>query len=347
MAAVACIATLVGMAGCSTGQETPPTTTAPPATSDTGAAPATTDTGAAPVLLYYIQKQGDQQYFVDQAKGAQDEATTLGNVTVKVVNVSLDANKAISEVDAAIANKTQGIILVAPDQAIGPQVADKTTAAGIPLMASDDTLLDSNGNELPFTGFDGTQMGESVAQKAAELYQAAGWTKDDTKIMAITKLDLTVCMQRTDGAAAKFKSIVGDANTPDIVTVGTNADVQSAIDKAGATLTANQDVKHWVVWGCNDESETGAVTALQNAGVSPDNIIGVGLGAYLTCKDWAAGTNSGNKAALYISGADVGASAVKAMVDFIRNGVPLPPKTIAPTHMVDATNYVQEGVVCT
>jgi len=303
--------------------------------------------GGDSVLLYYIQKQGDQQYFVDQAQGAQDMAAELGNVEVRVVNVSLDANKAISEVDAAIANKAQGIILVAPDQAIGPQVAETVANAGIPLMASDDTLLDADGNEVPFTGFDGTQMGESVGEKAAELYQAAGWTKDNTKIMAITKLDLSVCMQRVEGAIAKFKSIVGESDTPEEIVVGTNADVQTAIDKAGATLTANQDTENWIVWGCNDESETGAVTALQNAGISPDNIIGVGLGAYLTCKDWAAGTDSGNKAALYISGVDVGKAAVKAMVAYIRDGTELPAKTIAETHMVDPTNWEAEGVVCT
>lgn len=343
LVASTCIAAMVLMAGCSTGQEAPPTSEPAPTTGGESSAPA----GDAPVLLYYIQKQGDQQYFVDQAKGATDMAAELGNVEVRIVNVSLDANKAISEVDAAIANKAQGIILVAPDQAIGPQVADKTSAAGIPLLASDDTLLDASGAEVPFVGFDGTQMGESVGEKAAELFQAAGWTKDDTKIMSITKLDLSVCMQRVEGAIAKFKSIVGEENTPEEIVVGTNADVESAINKAGATLTANQDVKNWVVWGCNDESQTGAVTALQNAGVAPANIIGVGLGAYLTCKDWVAGIESGNRAALYISGVDVGRAAVKVMVDNVRNGVPLPPKTIAETHMVDASNFEAQGVVCT
>ena len=117
--------------------------------------------------------------------------------------------------------------------------------------------------------------------------------------------------------------------------------------KAGGVITANQGVKHWVVWGCNDESETGVVTALQNAGVAPSDILGVGLGAYLTCKDWAAGQDTGNKASLFISGNDVGSAAVKVMVDKIRNGVALPAETIADTHMVDATSWKAAGVVCT
>ncbi|MCA0295072.1 MAG: substrate-binding domain-containing protein [Actinobacteria bacterium] len=333
LAAGLSVAAIALATGCSTGQEAAPTA----ASSSSGA------TGT--VEISYLQKQGDQQYFVDQANGAKEMAKELGGVNVTVVNLGTDANKAISEVDAAIARKTQGIIIVAPDQAIGPQVVDRANSAGVPIMASDDTLKDSTGAEIPFAGFDGTAMGTEVGKKAAELYQAAGWTKADTKIMAVTKLDLSVCQQRIDGAAAAFKAAVSD--TPDIVTVGTDISVTGALDKAAATLTANQGVKNWVVWGCNDESVTGAVTAVANAGIKPANTIGVGLGAYLACKDWKAGQETGMKAALFISGAEVGKAAVKSMVDKIRNNVALPAKSIAKTEIVDASNWESAGVVCT
>lgn len=328
------LTTLAYAAGCSTGQEEAPQGTTAPETPAAG-----------PIELSYLQKQGDQQYFVDQANGAKAQAEELGDVNVTVVNLGNDANKAISEVESAIARNTQGIILVAPDQAIGPQVADKAAEAGVPLMASDDILKDSTGAEIPFVGFDGTAMGTEVGKKAAELYQAAGWSAADTKIMSVTKLDLSVCMQRVDGAEAAFKEIVTDA--PEIVTVGSDASVTGSLDKAAATITANQGVTNWIVWGCNDESVTGAVTALQNANVQPANIIGVGLGAYLACKDWNAGQESGMKAALFISGAEVGRAAVRAMVDKIRNGVELPPATIANTAMVDPDTWEEAGVVCT
>jgi len=330
------VTTVAFAAGCSTGQET-----AAPSAS----APASSSSAASTIEISYLQKQGDQQYFVDQANGAKAEAKELGNVNVTVVNLGSDANKAISEVDAAIAQKTQGIIIVAPDQAIGPQVVDKAKAANVPIMASDDILKDSSGAEIPFAGFDGTAMGQEVGKKAAELYKAAGWTAADTKIMSVTKLDLSVCMQRVDGALEAFKAAAGTA--PEVVTVGSDASVTGSLDKAAATVTANQGVKNWIVWGCNDESVTGAVTALQNANVKPANILGVGLGAYLACKDWKAGQDTGMKAALYISGAEVGRAAVKAMVDQIRNGVALPAKSIAKTTMVDSKTWESAGVTCT
>ena len=156
-----------------------------------------------------------------------------------------------------------------------------------------------------------------------------------------------MCTQRVEGAAAAFAKGIGDAAAPKIINIGTDNSATDAQNKAGAVITGNPGVKNWVVWGCNDESETGVVTALQNSGVSPGNIAGVGLGAYLTCKDWAAGQDTGNKAALFISGVEVGKAAVTSMVDLLRNGTALPAKSIADTAIVDAENWKAAGVVCT
>ena len=56
-------------------------------------------------------------------------------------------------------------------------------------------------------------------------------------------------------------------------------------------------------------------------------------------KDWQAGQTTGNKAALYISGRDVGAAAVQVLVASIRDHKPLPAKTIANTTIVTPDNW--------
>ena len=297
------------------------------------------------IHLEYLQKQGDQQYFVDEAAGAKAEAAKLGNVDVTVVDLGSDANKAISEMDTAVAQKVDGIAIVVPDQQIGPTVIDKARAAGIPLIASDDVIKDETGQEAPFVGFDGTLMGQKVGEEAGKLYTAAGWTAANTRIIEAWKQDLSVCRDRVDGAKQAFIAATGQTVTP--VEIGTDNTPTDAEDKAGAAITANPGVEHWVVWGCNDENETGVVTALQNDGVPASDIIGVGIGAYLDCKDWKAGQVTGNKAALYINGNDVGASAIDSLVATIRQGVPLPPKTIARSTIVDATTWRAAGVACT
>ncbi|UNK70333.1 substrate-binding domain-containing protein [Microbacterium sp. H1-D42] len=332
-AGVAAIA-LVALSACSSGMEEP--------AGDDGPAAGPKD---GPITIAFLQKQGDQQYFIDEADGGKQAADEAGDVTVNVVDLGTDSNKAISEVESAIAQGVDGIIIVVPDQQIGPQVLQLAKDAGIPIMAADDTIKDSAGVEAPFAGFDGTSMGNKVGEEAARLYKEAGWAAADTRILSGLKEDLSVCTQRVDGAVDSFSKAVPDG--PEVITVGTDNSATDAQDKAGAIITANAGVKHWIVWGCNDENETGIVTALQNSGVAPADIAGVGLGAYLTCKDWAAGQETGNKAALFISGVEVGKTAVNSMVDKIRNGVDLPAKSIANTEIVNSTNWETAGVVCT
>ncbi|MEA9985780.1 substrate-binding domain-containing protein [Subtercola sp. RTI3] len=332
--AIVAMAGLLSLSACTSGQETA-----------TGVGTAAATSGK-PLTIAFLQKQGDQQYFVDEATGAKAAAGTLGDVNIKVVNLGTDANKAISELDSVIAQGVDGIVIVVPDQQIGPQVIAAANAAGIPIMAADDVIKDASGKEAAFTGFDGTAMGKLIGAEAAKLYTAAGWTAADTRILSAYKEDLTACGDRVAGAAAAFTDAVGAAS-PAVVNIGTDNSATDAQDKAGAVITANAGVKHWVVWGCNDESETGVVTALQNSGVAPADIAGVGLGAYLTCKDWAAGQVTGNKSALFISGVEVGKAAITSMVNQLRNGTPMPPKTIAKTKIVNADNWKAEGVVCT
>jgi L-arabinose transport system substrate-binding protein len=316
-----------GLAACSSGK------TESGGTSQPGGGGQKTGT----ITLAYLQKQGDQQYFVDEANGAKKQATQMGNVKVNVVDLGTDSNKAISAVSTEIAQQVDGIIIVVPDQKIGPQVIDAANHAGIPIVASDDPIESGSGQPAPFVGFDSEQMGMSVGKKAGELFKQAGWSASDSAVMAAYQQDLSDCQLREKGEEEAFKQAAGTSLK--IVKLGTDNSTVDAQNKAAAALTANPDVKHWVAWGCNDESETGVVTALQNGHISPSNIIGVGLGAYLDCKDWKAGVQSGNKAALYIGGADVGAASVKVMVDFLRNNTKLPAKTIAKTTMVGPDNW--------
>ena len=58
------------------------------------------------LTIALIQKQGDQQYFVDEANGARDAAKQLGNVKVNVVNVSMDSNAAISAMNVMVGQKS-------------------------------------------------------------------------------------------------------------------------------------------------------------------------------------------------------------------------------------------------
>jgi L-arabinose transport system substrate-binding protein len=290
-----------------------------------------------PLTIALIQKQGDQQYFVDEANGARDAAKKLGDVKVNVVNVSMDANAAISAMNVMIGQKIDGIAIVVPDQKIGPEVIDMAAQAKIPLVASDDPIKSGDGQAAAFVGFDGFDMGSKVGEEAGNLFKASGWKLDDVRVIAAYEQQLSVCQDREAGEEAAFEKVVG--GLPKIIKVGTDNSTVDAQNRTGAVITANPDVKHWVAWACNDENLVGVTTALANAGAPAANVIGVGLGGYLVCKDWQAGQTTGNKAALYISGRDVGDAAVQVLVASIRDHKPLPAKTIAHTTIVTPDNW--------
>jgi L-arabinose transport system substrate-binding protein len=334
LAAAACVAVAaVAVAGCGS------------SSSDSGSSSGSSGGGGKQLKIAYIQKQGDQQYFVDEANGAKQEAGKMGGASVDVTNVNLDSNAAINAMNTAIAQKADGIAIVVPDQKIGPQVIDLAKQAKIPLIASDDPIKSGGGQDAPFVGFDSLQMGQKVGQKAGQLYKQAGWSPSDTALLSVYKQDLSDCQLRDQGEEQAFKQAGG--NGVPVIKLGTDNSNTDAQNRTSAVVAAHHDVKHWVVVGCNDESETGAVTGLANAGFGADSVIGVGLGAYLTCKDWKAGKQTGNKAALYISGKAVGGNAAKVLLQSLKAHKPLPAKTIAPTQIVDAKNWQKAGVECT
>jgi len=290
-------------------------------------------------LFVAINKSADQQYFIDQQQAFKAEIEKLGG-QVKLYNAKLDANTGISEVNDAISAGAKGIAITVPDQTIGPAVASAAKAAGVALVATDDAIKDSSGAPIPFVGFSGTDMGNKVGEEAAKLLTEAGWLKDSSKKVGVLSVEvqtLSVSIDRTNAEKAKIQA-AGATNIYPVPYSGETASAQAA---AGPIITAHPDITNWIVFGLNDEGVLGTLNALSTAGVKPENIIGVGLGAYEACKPWAAKQPSGFKAALYISGKDVGTAAADALWNHVVKGVPLPANTIAKTTIVTPDDYAQ------
>lgn len=284
-----------------------------------------------------IYKSGTQQYFIDQGEGFKAAAEKLG-YSAKIINVELDSNLAVSAISDAIASGAKGIGLTAPDQAMGPAAAKAAADAKVLLVATDDGLKDASGADVPFVGFDGKDMGTKVGMKAGELLKASDWlTGGSYGILSVEVQTLSVCNDRTN--ASREQVTAAGADAAKIIPVAYDGTTNSALDAAGPVITAHPEVDKWVVFACNDEGALGAVNALSNAGFGADDVIAVGLGAYEACHPWAAGQPSGFKAALYISGKDVGDAAAKALINSIETGAPLPARTVANTTIVDPENY--------
>ena len=88
-----------------------------------------------------------------------------------------------------------------------------------------------------------------------------------------------------EGELDKFNELVPDFNQDNIF----KADYDGTTDKgntaAAAVITANPQIKTWLVTGANEEGCIGAARALESAGLDADACV-VGLGAYMAKDEW-------------------------------------------------------------
>ena len=164
---------------------------------------AAAETGGKPLFIA-INKSADQQYFIDLQNSFMDKATELG-ADAKKFDAKLDPNLGVSLVNDAISAGAKGIAITVPDQTIGPAIAKAAKDAGVVLIATDDSIVDEDGNPVPFVGFDGKDMGKKVGEAAAKLLTDSGWLADATKKVGVLSIEvqtLSVCNDRTDNDKA-------------------------------------------------------------------------------------------------------------------------------------------------
>ncbi len=201
LAAVGLTSLALTLGACSSGMET----------SDTGAAPSGGSDG--PLTIAYLQKQGDQQYFVDEAQGAKaTPPTRAGDVAVKVVDLGTDANKAITEVEAAIAQGVDGIIIVVPDHADRPAGHPARKGRGHPDHGLRRLDRGRRGRARRLHRLRRHVDGRAGRRRGrAPLPGGVAGRPPTPASSPRTSRTSSVCVERVDGAAAAFSEAVGDA----------------------------------------------------------------------------------------------------------------------------------------
>jgi L-arabinose transport system substrate-binding protein len=336
---LAVVAALVLSACGSSSSSTSSGSTSSSASSDGG--------GGESPLLVSITKLGTTGYIIDQNKGFEKEAKQLGAES-RTVNVELDSEKAISEVQNAITSGAAGIAIAVPDQKIGPRVAALAEAADVPLIATDDTIETQSGEPVPFVGYDNAEMGRLVGESAAEQVNEAGWVKEGANVgvLSVEVQTLSVCQERTDEATNVVLKEVPGLEKSSIYHVPYDGSSEAALKAAPGVITAHPEVEDWVIYSCSDDGVAGALRAVEQAGAGPENIIGVGLGAYIACEEWNAGRKTGFTSALWLDGEDVGGTSAKELYQSATSGKELPKTVYAPTEMVTPATYKAAGVTC-
>ena len=207
---------------------------------------------------------------------------------------------------------------------------DKLKEAGIPVIACDDALEDENKNKLaPWVGIDAYNIGAGVGKWAVE-YIEKNNLKDDAGfgIMLMTADTVSSCVPRTEGQIAELTSAFPGIEAK-MYRADHDTNMETGNVAAAAVITGNPQISKWLVLAVSDEGAVGAARALESAGLAADSLC-VGLGGYY-CPIEFENETSPFRAAAYFSARAVGETAANAMIDYLKNGKPIPE-----TYAVDA-----------
>lgn len=276
------------------------------------------------LVVYGIYKAGDQTWFIDEGAAAQKAVEEAGGEFI-FVDAKMNPEEYLKAIDNAIANKASGIVTCIPDQTMSQAAVDKATEAGIPIVAADDALQDADGNKLaPWVGINAYVIGEANGEWLANYAidnELVG--KEDVGLLLMTMDTVSSCVPRAEGELAKFTELCPDFPEGNIF----KADYDGTTDKgntaAAAVITANPQIKTWLVTGANEEGCIGAARALESAGLDAYACV-VGLGAYMAKDEWNNKGADGTcvKASAYFSADQVGAGSVEVLLDIINGEEP-------------------------
>ena len=182
-------------------------------------------------------------------------------------NANQDANAQISQVEAALTNGAQVLVLDPVDSAAAGALADKAKAAGVPVIAYDRLILNSDAVNY-YISFDNEKVGQLQAQSLVDQLNALG--KTDPQIVMING-------SPTDNNAKLFKqgahsvfdplvqagklTIAKEYDTPDWSPDQAQNEMQQALTALGNKVDG--------VYAANDGTAGGAIAAMKAAGLNP------------------------------------------------------------------------------
>jgi L-arabinose transport system substrate-binding protein len=293
----------------------------------------------------YLQTDGSESYFVLEGDGAKAEAAKLG-ATVKVLNENNSSGTTISDIQTAIAQQANGLIVVAPDSTLGPRMVNMAKTGNVPIMASDNGFAGSNGQQVPFVGIDATAFGKSTGTILMDYYKQLGWSAGSTYMLLYTNPELPTCNMRTDAEQAQV--VAGGFPSSHIITVPTTDNTtEAAFSNTGPVKTAHPQAKDWLLAGCNDDVAFGGAKALVSSGIPAADVDAVGLGGDLACQVWGKGApNVGFRGTNYIYPNGIGADAVREMYDYVVKHTPFPANTYVAPIQMSRSDYTTVDKAC-
>ena len=273
------------------------------------------------IVLAYVCKVLDNPWFQATTSAFKAKALELGASEVLLLDSKMDPELAMSQVDTLISQKISGLVINLPDEKLSRAVVDKCKAAGIPIIGTDDPLVENGKRIAPSLELDsydaGAVMGDWLAKYVKENNLAKNL--DDTMYINLAGLQIASFVQRTKGANEAWSKFLPDYPADKMITADTTTVLpEEGYKTMSANIVAHPNVKTWFVTTVNDEVAIGAVRALEQAKLDRTSYV-AGLGGYLAKNEFKKDFTC-LVASSHISAVIDGETNAQAMMDYLQKG---------------------------
>jgi D-xylose transport system substrate-binding protein len=182
-------------------------------------------------------------------------------------NANQDANAQLSQAEAALTNGAQVLVLDPVDSKSAGAIADKAKAQGVPVIAYDRLVQNSDGVNY-YLSFDNTKVGQLQAQALVDALNKANISNPSIVMINGAPTDANAAQFKA-GAHSVFDPLVTagkltiakEYDTPDWSPNNAQTEMQQALTALGNKVDG--------VYAANDGTAGGAYAAMKAAGVSP------------------------------------------------------------------------------
>lgn len=273
------------------------------------------------IVLAGIYKDLSQVWFQGTSSSAKAKAMSMGASDMLLIDAKMDADTYLNALDNIIAQEVDGLIVCVPDQKLSTITVEKCKAAGIPVIADDDGLIDENGVHIaPALELDAYRVGQQQGEWLVNHVKDNALIKDPAKsgYFVLEMTTVSSVLPRSEGALDKWNESNMELPEQNVIRGDYLGSTEEAFTVASAIITANPQIDTWFATAPNDEGAAGIVRALEQAGLDQNAVV-AGLGGYLAKDEWKK-DYSAFKASGYFSSKVDGEAVAEAMMNHLLHG---------------------------
>ena len=301
----------------------------------------------------YVCKDLSQEWFIVESAKIEEYCKANGATEYITVDSEMNEEKYLDGVQNMIEQKVDMLIVCPPDQNLSQKTVELCDAAGIPVIAVDDPLVDGDTLLAPAIQLSaysvGESMGEWLANYMTTTFEDLEAIKGESAVLCLAADTVSSVVPRTDGQIDSFVAALPDWEEK-VIRADYDTTTDGGYEVMAAQIAANPTVKYWFVMAVNDEGALGAVRAIEAAGIDADACV-VGCGAYHFDDEIYTNPETCFKAASYFSSNEAGEMVATEAMNYLNNGTTMCGDSIEDGQtfgrkyfagqVVDVTNYVE------